>query len=180
MKDRRLAARYARALLQALRDAAAAEAAAGVLRMLASAFRASDSLRDLLLNPAIAKSAARSGLDAVAQRLGASDLVRNFLGVVVAHGRAALLPTIAEVFEQEKEAAQGIVRARVRSATPLSRDLERRLEAALERLTGRKVRLAVEVEPALIGGAVASVGSFVFDGSLRGQLERLRRSMGGG
>ncbi len=180
MKDRKLAARYARALLQALPDDRAADAADGFLQALADAFRASDSLRDLLLNPAVPKPAARAGLDAVAQRLGASELVRNFLGVVVARGRAALLPTIAEVFTQEKETAQGIVRARVRAVAPLARDHETRLAAALERLTGRKVRLAVEVEPALIGGAVASVGSLVFDGSLRGQLERLRRSMGGG
>lgn len=180
MKDRKLAARYARALLQALPDDAAADAADDFLQILAEVFRASDSLRDLLLNPAVPKTAARAGLDAVAQRLGASRLVRSFLGVVVAHGRAALLPTMAEVFTEEKEAAQGIVRARVRAAAPIGPDLERRLAAALERLTGRKVRLAVEVEPALIGGAVTSVGSLVFDGSLRGQLERLRRSMGGG
>jgi F-type H+-transporting ATPase subunit delta len=179
MKDRKVAARYARALLAALPDEGAADAAASVLDGLAKSFQASGSLRDVLLNPAIPKEAARSVLDAIAERTGASRLVRNFLGVLVSHGRAGLLPAIADEFAREKEARQGIVRARVRAATELPADLRARLEAALERLTGRHVRVSVEVEPDLIGGAVASVGSFVFDGSLRGQLERLRRTMAG-
>ncbi len=177
MRDRKLATRYARALLQALPDDASAEAAGAFLQALSEAFRTSKDLRDVALNPAIPKAAVRSALDKIAETHGASRLVRNFLSVLVERSRAGLIPTIAELFTLEKEAAQGIVRARVQAASGLAPDLEARLKLALERLTGKEVRVTLEVEPALIGGAVATVGSVVYDGSLRTQLARLRHKM---
>jgi F-type H+-transporting ATPase subunit delta len=104
--------------------------------------------------------------------------VRSFLLTVADHGRLEALPTMAAVFHEQREAAEGIVPAVVTTAVPLGPELEARTRAALERLTGKRVSLKTAVEPALLGGAVTRIGSMVFDGTLRTQLAKLRRRMG--
>jgi len=96
----------------------------------------------------------------------------------VDNARLANLPSIAEVLHLEREAGQGMVSATLTTAAPLTPELTSRATSALERLSGRKVNLTVEVDPGLLGGAVTQVGSMVYDGSLKTQLARLRRTMG--
>jgi len=97
---------------------------------------------------------------------------------VVDNGRLANLPSIAEVFQLEREAGQGTVSATLTAAAPLTPELSARAAAALSKLSGRRVTLKVEIDPGLLGGAVAQIGSMVYDGSLKTQLARLRRTMG--
>jgi F-type H+-transporting ATPase subunit delta len=178
VKDRKLATRYARALLDALRsDPAAAERADEFLTALSSAMAESAGLRGRLLDPAVPRSERIGTLRALAGESGLPREIGNFLSAVVEHNRVGSLASIAEVFHEEREAAMGIVPAEIRTASPLPDDLRDRARRALERLTGRKVRLTTEVEPALIGGAVTRVGSQIYDGSLRTQLAQLRRKM---
>lgn len=179
MKDRLLATRYARALLAALPDAAAADRAGEFLTALSAAMGESPDLRDVLLNPAVSRSDRKRVLEAIS---GARDLprqVRSFLSVVVDHGRAEALPAIAEVFHELKDESAGIVAATMTTAAPVPEPLRVRAVAAFERLTGRRVRLTWTVEPSLLGGAVTRIGSTVYDGSLRSQLAGLRRKMAG-
>jgi F-type H+-transporting ATPase subunit delta len=98
--------------------------------------------------------------------------------MVVDNGRAAQLPSIAEVFHSERESGQGIVSAVLTTAAPLPPELQSRAVAALEKLSRKKVNLTVQIDPALLGGAMAQVGSTVYDGSLKTQLARLRSAMG--
>jgi F-type H+-transporting ATPase subunit delta len=98
--------------------------------------------------------------------------------MVVDNARLASLPSIAEVFHLERESGQGMVSATMTVAAPLAPELRTRAASALERLSGRKVNLTIEVDPGLLGGAVTQVGSMVYDGSLKTQLARLRRTMG--
>ena len=90
----------------------------------------------------------------------------------------ANLPSIAEVFHSERESGQGMVSAVLTSAAPLPPEHRSRAIAALEKLTRKKVNLTVQIDPSLLGGAVAQVGSMVYDGSLKTQLARLRTAMG--
>ncbi len=177
MKNRKLALRYAHALLAALPDAREQEAAATFLDALAEAMQTSRELRDLLLDPAVPRSSRKSALRALAAQRGMPERVGNFLGLVVDHGRVPDLPAIAQVFREARENAAGIVPASITTAAPLSDELKQRARAALENLTGRQVHLSCEVEPALLGGAVTRIGSQVYDGSLRTQLVNLRRRM---
>jgi len=178
MKDKKLATRYARALLSALPDAAAQDAAGAFLTTLGEALSSQPHARAFLENPATPAAPKKDLLGRLAAEGGVSGRVVTFLGVVVDHGRVSSLPSIASVFRTEREAAQGTVSGTLTTAAPVNAETASRIAAALSRLAGRKVNLTTGVDPALLGGAVARVGSMVYDGSVRTQLERLRRTMG--
>jgi len=178
MNDKKLATRYARALLGALPDAASQDLAGSFLVNLASALHENPDAREFLLNPATPSADKQSLLGKLAASPGVPPGVATFLRTVVDHGRVANLASIAEVFQAEREAGQGMVSATLTTASPVDAATTARAAAALERLAGRKVNLTTDVDPALLGGAIARVGSMVYDGSLRTQLARLRRAMG--
>jgi len=177
MKDRLLAMRYAKALLAAIGEPATAEWADVFLQEMASAMGRSAELRDVLLNPAVPRQARKAVLEALARQKQAPQVIRNFLAVVADHGRAGILPAIAEAFHATKDEALGVVPATLETAVPLDDGLKERARAVMEKLTARRVRLTFAVEPAVLGGAVARIGSTVHDGSLNTQLQALKRRM---
>jgi F-type H+-transporting ATPase subunit delta len=177
MKDRKLASRYARALLASLPDGGAAEQADRFLTAIREALEESVEFRDLLFDPAVSRSTREQVLRTLADRSEMPVQVANFLATIVDHNRTTSLASIAEVFHEEREAAAGIVPAEITTAMPLSDDLKQRTLQALEQMTGRKVRLTANLDPAILGGAVTKVGSTVYDGSLKTQLDQLRRKM---
>jgi len=177
MKDRKLATRYARALLAALPDPRQAEVGEAILLALGEEMKRSPELRAALLNPAIPRPARRQALGALAEKAGAARQVVNFLHTIVDNGRVGALPAIAEVFQEQREKAQGFVAANVASAAPLPPDQADRLRRMLELVTGSHVRMSCTVDGSLIGGVVARIGSRIYDGSLRTQLQGLRRRM---
>ena len=153
MKDRKLAIRYARALLSTYPDPNAAVDTALFLQELARAIPASS------------------------EQAGVPAKVGRFVDLLVSKNRIAALPSISAVFHEERETAMGIVPAEIVTASPMNDEMTRRAQSAMERMTGRKIRLACNVDPALIGGAVTKIGSTVHDGSLRTQLAKLRSKM---
>jgi F-type H+-transporting ATPase subunit delta len=179
MKDRKLATRYARALLASLPDTDAAETADAFLAAIAAAMTESSDFRDVMLNPAVTRSARKQVLASLARERQVPERVIRFLEVVVDHGRTPHLPSIAEVFTEVREEAAGIVPVALETARPLPPDLVDRTRATMEKLTGKKVRMAVQVNQSLLGGTVARIGSMVYDGSLKTQLDILRRRMAG-
>jgi F-type H+-transporting ATPase subunit delta len=178
MRDRKLATRYARALLGALTGPTEQDLADEFLGALAGAMKTNAELREFLLDPAVSTGAKHQLLEKLCSTRGVPDRVKTFLRMIVENARVANLPSIAEVFHLEREAGQGTISATLTAAAPLSPELKNRAAKALERLSGRKINLTVELDPALLGGVVAQVGSTVYDGSLRTQLARLRRTMG--
>lgn len=177
MKDRKLATQYARALLACLPGVDSAEQADQFLSALRRAIDESEELRGLMLDPAFPRSARSAVLVALAERHGMPRQVVNFLRIVVDHGRTPALASIAQLFHEERERAAGILPAEIATAAPLSEELKHRAGLALERATGKRIRLSSRTDPSLIGGAVTKVGSVVYDGSLRTRLDRLRESM---
>ena len=178
MRDRKLATRYARALLGALPEAAEQDLADAFLAALADSLRTNAELRRFFLDPAASAGVKKSLLDRLCVDRGVPDRLKTFLGMVVDNARLANLPSIADVFHLERETGQGTVSATFTAAASLAPELQARAATALGRLTGRKVNLTVRIDPGLLGGAVAQVGSVVYDGSLKTQLSRLRRTMG--
>jgi F-type H+-transporting ATPase subunit delta len=116
-------------------------------------------------------------LRAVCEALGASDTLRRFCSFLVDQRRIVEFQAIRAAYAELADEAAGRMRARVVSASPLSDAQLERLRRALAARTGRQLELDVEVDASLLGGAVASVGSLVFDGSLRTQLEQLRTTL---
>jgi F-type H+-transporting ATPase subunit delta len=178
MRDRKLATRYARALIGALPDAAEQDLADAFLAALADGLRTNAELRRFFLDPATSTGAKKSLLEKLCVDRGVPDRVKVFLGMVVDNSRLANLPSIADLFHVERESGQGSVSATLTAASLLAPELQARAATALGRLSGRKVNLTVRIDPGLLGGAVAQVGSVVYDGSLKTQLSRLRRTMG--
>lgn len=177
MKDRKLATRYARALLSLL-PRAEAEAADGFLAAVREAMAESAETRRLLLDPGVPRATRKAMLQSLSVRYGMPVQVANFLAMLVDQNRTRVLPSIAEVFHEEREKAMGIVAAKITTAVPLDGRMLEQARRTLEQVTGRRVELTHSVEPALIGGAVTRVGSMVYDGSLRTQLDKLKGRMG--
>jgi len=176
MRDRRLADRYARALLSTLDDSSA-ETADYFLTGLQAAIKESRELRVLMNDPSVPRSRRKAALGALAAHCQVPAKVVNFLNTLADNNRTAALPAIAERFHHAREDAMGIVRAEIRTPLPMTDDLRDQARTSLEKLTGRKVRLDCTIDAELIGGAVTRIGSTIYDGSLRTQLQQLRRKM---
>jgi F-type H+-transporting ATPase subunit delta len=137
----------------------------------------SDPLRRVLENPSIPGNGKRAVLDAITQRLGTTRQVRNFVAVLIDHRRLPLFSEILKQLEQELDERQGLAEAQVSSARQLSDPEKQMLEAEITKLTGKKVRARYEQDASLLGGAVVQVGSTIYDGSVKGQLERIREQL---
>ena len=144
----------------------------------AAALESSAELREALSTPAVAVGRKRAVVGRVAGLLKLSLITRNFLFVLTDHGRLIHLAGIVHAFELTLDERLGFARAEVAAAGELSEAQRAALTAELERLTGKRIRMRYSIDPSLIGGAVARIGSTVYDGSLRRQLEMLERRLG--
>jgi len=137
----------------------------------------SDPLRRVLENPSIPGDRKRAVLDAMNQRMGMTRQARNFIAVLTDHRRLPLFSDIVKQVQQELNDRLGFADAEVSSARPLSDPEKRLLEAEITKLTGKSVRARYEEDKSLLGGAVVKVGSTIYDGSVKGQLEKIREQL---
>ncbi len=137
----------------------------------------SDQLRRVLENPSISGNSKRAVLDAITQRLGTTRQVRNFVAVITDNRRLPLFSEILKQVEQELDDRQGFAEAQVSSARQLSDPEKQMLEVEIAKMTGKKVRARYAQDASLLGGAVVQVGSTIYDGSVKGQLERIREQL---
>ncbi|HWR49798.1 MAG TPA: ATP synthase F1 subunit delta [Bryobacteraceae bacterium] len=170
--------RYARALSD-LVDTAEGHQVVTQLTAFVSALETSGDLRNAIQSPAVTPQGKQAVVKGLSSMLGLSDLVQRFLFVVIDHRRTAMLADIGEAFEQIMDERIGVVRADVSSARELDEGEQAQLTASLGYLTGKQVRPRFRVEPHLIGGAMARIGSTVYDGSVKGQLEALKERLAG-
>ena len=171
---RTIAQHYADALAEVAISQKEAEKVRGELRDFLALLRESAQLVILLGSPAVSRANKHALAQALVERMGASRTLRNFLFVVIDQRRVSLLPEIQQGFESQLDALQGVARADVISARQLKESEKKRIRAALERLSGRRVEAHYDLDPSLIAGAVVRVGSTIYDGSVRTQLGRLR------
>ena len=169
-----VAHRYARALADVVIEHGTAEPVKADLAAFAQMASESADLRNFLANPAVAKANKQAVVEKLVERLNGSKTLRNFLLVLVDNRRAGLLSEIREAFEAELRARLGIAKAEVTSARNLSVDERAELVRALERMSGMKIEAAYGLDPELIAGAQVRIGSTVYDGSVRQQLNRMR------
>ncbi len=153
------------------------QAAAAELQEFDTLLSGAPPLRNALLSPAVTPARKRAVVGRLAGAMGTSRTVRNFVMVVVNHRRTEMLPEIRQAFQTLLDERLGLVEAAVSSARELTPEQREAVAGRLSRLTGRKVRCRFAVEDGLIGGLTARIGSTIYDGSVRGQLARLRRSL---
>jgi len=138
------------------------------------------SARTVFMSPAVPTSEKRAALDKLLTN--ATPLVRNFLHILAERDRLVEVPGIADALGELINERRGIITADVTTAVPLDAEMERlvaqRLAAYLHR-DADKVIIHSRVDPAIIGGVVARVGDQLIDDSVRGRLERLRRTLAG-
>ncbi|HLZ39546.1 MAG TPA: ATP synthase F1 subunit delta [Candidatus Sulfotelmatobacter sp.] len=154
-----------------------ASQATGGLRQISAIFGESVDLRRVWENPAVPVDQKRKLLDAIVQREGIQRPVRNLIAVLIDHRRLSFLPRIVEQFEKELDARLGFANAQISSARELGPNEKGALEAQIEKTTGKKVRASYGLDPSLLGGAVVRVGSTIYDGSVKGQLERIKEAI---
>ena len=172
--------RYANALVDVVLDAKSEVKPADAvteLRSFATAVSGSPEFRNILASPAVPKARKRAILRRIAQTLGLSRVITNFLLVLSDHGRAGALAETVHAFEQSLDERMGFVHAEVRSAFELTEQQQHALSAELVRLAGKQIRMKFVADPQLIGGVKARLGSKVYDGSVRGHLARMRASL---
>jgi F-type H+-transporting ATPase subunit delta len=173
-----VASTYARAFADVVFDLRldAGRAVAG-LREIARLLGESADLRRVWENPAVPAEQKRRLLDAIVQREGIDKPVRNLVAVLMDRGRVQFLPRIIEQLEKELDARLGFAEAQIFSVRELDEAEKRGLEAQIEKTTGKKVRARYALDPSLLGGAVVRVGSTIYDGSVKGQLEKMREAI---
>jgi F-type H+-transporting ATPase subunit delta len=174
-----VATRYAKALADVTTSAAGLQpdAALSQLRAFESALAASHELHNALTTPAVPASRKRAVVARIADILKLAPIARYFLFVLIDHRRIALLGEILQSFELIVDERLGFARAEVSSPRELTESQRGAISSQLERLTGKRIRMRFAVDPALIGGVVARIGSTVYDGSVRGQLQTLGRRL---
>lgn len=175
-----VASRYARAMADLVLDPAAGvdpQVAVAELTAFEQAQAGSTELRNVLLSPAVKPARKRAVVQRLAREAGFSRLTTNLLYVLIDHRRTALLGEIREAFRAVIDERTGVVEARVATARELNEEQRRLVAERLGRMTGKQVRCQFAVAGDLIGGVVARMGSTIYDGSVRGQLEALRRRL---
>ena len=137
----------------------------------------SKDLRGVWETPSITAEQKRAVLDAIVSREGISSEVRNFVAVLIDHRRIDFLGEIAKQFERELSQRMGFVEAEIASARDLNETERGVLESEVAKMTGKKVRARYSREESLLGGAVVRIGSTIYDGSVNGQLNKIREKI---
>lgn len=172
-----VAQRYAAALTDVALEQRKADEVKRGLADFVGAFFQSEDLRNFLESPGIDPAVKRRALGKIADRMGLEPAVRNLIFVIVDHRRIEMLREIEAAFRSELNDRLGIAEADVISARELTAAQRNELKAALERRTGKKIEANFREDQALLGGAVVRVGSTVYDGSVREQLDRMRERL---
>jgi len=171
---RALAERYAGALADVALEQDVADRVSTELQGFQSLLDESGELREFLASPVVSRANKHAVIEKLVARMEATRTVRNFLFVVADHRHMRLLGEIAEAYRAQLDKRRGVTQAKVTSADEVVPASRAELGSALDALTGRNVEARFSTDAALIGGVVVSIGSTIYDGSVRAQLERLR------
>lgn len=178
MTQRTAATRYARALLDvALKEHGDAAQIESQLAEFVSLLASHRDLEKALLNPAVPAPRKRAAIDELTRRANVQSTLAKLLVLLAERDRLVLLPDMLDAYRQRLLDHQNVVRAEVTTAGPLAAERTLQIEQSLARATGRTVRLSTRVDPAIVGGVVARIGSTVYDGSITSHLRRMRQRL---
>lgn len=179
MKQIILARRYAKALFAVGKEDGKLDDYSDALQGLAALYATDSGLADALTNPLYPLDVREKVMEGVVASIGVDKIMSNFLNLLVEKKRADVLPDIAEEFQIMVDEEKNVSHGTVVSAVELSKELQAKVQATLEKLTGKKVELSASVDASIIGGVIAKVGDLELDGSIRTQLTGLKDSIKG-
>ncbi|MCH8082820.1 MAG: ATP synthase F1 subunit delta [Myxococcales bacterium] len=171
------ARRYARALFALAREDDEVASIRAELDDMARLLAANPDLQRRLFQPLHPVRERREVLKSICEQGRGSRMIRNFFSYLIEQRRLVAFDAIHDEFNRLADEAAGRVRVEVRSASPLRDEQRARLIDALAQRTGKEIELTLQVDSSLIGGAIATVGGLVFDGSLRTQLLQLQGTL---
>lgn len=172
--------RYARAFVEVVVDLHIEPGqAVQELNSIAELLKSNAVLRVVLQNPSVPRPQKLHLLDSIISLLGASRVLRNFIAVLVEHRRLGQIEEIAERFRHELNEYLGIAEAEVRSRRELTAEEKQMLERQMGAITGKVIRAEYFRDASLLGGATVRIGSTIYDGSIRGQLKKIKEQMAG-
>ena len=137
-------------------------------------------LHEVFGNPAIQQTQKEKVLESLIEKTQPAKTTANFLRILLRNGRLTELAQINNKFESVLQERSGVISAKITSARPLGDDEKRELQSNLEKMTGKRVDLDFDINQELIGGVVTTIGSTVYDGSVKTQLENLKAQLATG
>ncbi len=175
-----LARRYAKALFAAGKEEDKLQAFNETLQALNEFLKANPDIEAALESPVIGLDVKQEVVEELIKAAGVDKTMANFLRILVQNNRVHYLGLIADAYQELMDEEMGIVRAKVTTAVPLKKDLQKKMQDAFSELTGKQVVLEAVEDPDIIGGVIAKVGDKVWDGSIKSQLMGFKESIGRG
>ena len=193
MTNRTAATRYARALLDVVVKEHAAQDKVRLAELMdkparlrqsesqlaefVDLFKQHPALDKVMLNPAVPVPRKRAAMDELIKRAALTPVLANLIALLTDRDRLVLLPDLLAAYRERMLDHLQVVRAEVTTAVALTKDRASAVEESLARVTGRAVTLVTRVDPSIIGGVVARIGSTVYDGSVTRQLQRMKEKL---
>jgi F-type H+-transporting ATPase subunit delta len=171
-----IANRYGRALVDVVLAKGEQTQVQQELRGFVEMFNESE-LHEVFANPTISLAQQRAVLDAITTRTQPGQTSKNFLNVLLQNYRLQYLPEIYQAFSRMLDERMNIISAEITTANPISAEQQNLLSNQLRKVTGKDVRLKFTIDPSIIGGVVTHIGSTIYDGSIRNQLQMLRAQL---
>lgn len=172
-----VARRYAVALADVVTKSGETETVKGELKIWEDLIKSNGNLQNAFANPAIAHANKEKVLEGLLEKAKPSKTTANFLRVLLRNSRLMELDDINEKFASVLEERSGVVSANITSARPLTDKQKAEFQKNLAKMTGKQVNLNFNIDENIIGGVVTRVGSTVYDGSVKTQLENLKREL---
>jgi F-type H+-transporting ATPase subunit delta len=170
--------RYARAFFEIAAEEKQLERYYNELKQFSSIISQSAALLEFLANPVFDQVSKKNVVEKIISKLQLSSMTINFIKLLVDKKRIEVVPDIEICYRQLMDAALKKVRVNLKTAFPLSAEMQAYISSSLEKVTGRHVEMTVEKDPALLGGIVIGVGDTLYDGSIKNQLNNMRNLLG--
>jgi F-type H+-transporting ATPase subunit delta len=172
-----VARRYATALADVVMKSGETDTVKSELKMWEDLIIANPDLQTAFANPAITHLNKEKVLESLLEKAKPSRTTANFLRILLRNSRLTELKEINEKFKSVLDERSNVVTAEITSARPLTESEKADFQANIARLTGKKVNLNFNINENIIGGVVTRVGSTVYDGSVKTQLETLKQQL---
>jgi F-type H+-transporting ATPase subunit delta len=174
-----VAKRYAKALVALASDHGRLAETGDQLKRLTRLIDDTPELKSLLYNPSVSRQFKEELITDLSQRLRIGPIETNFVRLLLEKGRLPDLPQIVELYEELAEEAQNRLRVRVKTVIPLTPELEAEVRQRFAQYTSKEIIIEQEIDPTLIGGIIAQMGSLILDGSIRNELLRVKTELVG-